>query len=89
MNGSRVTRMGEFSPIGRFLSLEFFSKLSEVAYIIGYSFLWKKLCINFDKKWVGLHFGRFLKSGHHLVTLNGRNPVLVFLNFVDSSECSF
>jgi hypothetical protein len=61
-----VTRLGEFSPIGRSLILGSFCKIAEVVRILGLLFPWYKLCINFYKKWVGLYFGRFKKnsSGH-------------------------
>jgi hypothetical protein len=44
---------------------------------LGYLFQEKKLSINFDKKWDGLHFGRFF-SHTHLVTLATRLSVPAF-----------
>jgi hypothetical protein len=40
--------------------------LFKVAQIFSVLFPWKKLCINFDKKWFGLPFGQFFtnSSGH-------------------------
>jgi hypothetical protein len=55
---SRVTRLGDFLPIGYVFTLGYFIYLS--CRILGY-FLTRLrfVCTNFDKKWVGLHFGRF------------------------------
>jgi hypothetical protein len=33
--------------------------------ILGYFFPKCRLCINFEKKWLGLHFGRFSHSSGH------------------------
>jgi hypothetical protein len=55
-----VTRFGDFSPLGVF-------SLQKLTKLLGYFFLRNNLCINFDKKWVGQHFGRFFftnASGH-------------------------
>jgi hypothetical protein len=58
---SRLTRWDEFSPIGQMFILGSFLKLTEVCS----SNLWATFCccktlfINFDKKRVGPHFGRF------------------------------
>jgi hypothetical protein len=56
---SRVTRLGEFSHIERLFPLGSFLKNTELAKIFGYFFPQISLCINFGKKWHGLHFGRF------------------------------
>jgi hypothetical protein len=54
--GNRVTRSGEFAPIGQLFTLGSFLIYIQILY---------KFCacffrINFDKKRVGLHFRRFL-----------------------------
>jgi hypothetical protein len=54
----RVTRLGEFLPFVRLFSLGSFWEITEVAQIYGVLFPQVKLCINFDKKMFGLHFGR-------------------------------
>jgi hypothetical protein len=53
----RVTRLAEFSPIGRlfFKSARFWSH----RYSPNFGLLFPRLLTNLDKKWVGLHFGRF------------------------------
>jgi hypothetical protein len=60
---ARVTKLGEFSHNGRLFTLVNFLKIAEVAHIFVPTFLCPlheyKGCINFDKKWFGLHFGRF------------------------------
>jgi hypothetical protein len=56
--GARVTRLGEFSPIGRLFSLESYLKITKVGQIFWATFLPQQMfCINFDKKWVGQNFG--------------------------------
>jgi hypothetical protein len=59
---NRVTRLGEFSPIGRLFSLASLLKITEVAQLL---FPHNQLRINFDKKLVGQHFGRL--SFHKLI----------------------
>jgi hypothetical protein len=54
---NRVTRLGDFSPKGDCLLWADFFKIKEVAHIFGATF--SDTCINFDKEWVGRHFGRF------------------------------
>jgi hypothetical protein len=58
-NGTRVTRLGEFSPIGWLFYFGNFLKITEVAQIFALDFPRYKLCIDFDKKWVGPHFCQF------------------------------
>jgi hypothetical protein len=58
----RVTRLGEFSPIRRLFTLGSFLKKYKRKLIFGLLNTAEKLCINFDKKWVGLHFGRFFRN---------------------------
>jgi hypothetical protein len=62
---SRVTRRGEFSPIGWLFSLGSFWKLRLQPKFLGYFFPQLRWCINFVKKWVGLHFGQFFS--HKLI----------------------
>jgi hypothetical protein len=60
----RVTRLANFWPIARLFMFSFlftlgsfFSKLTEIYY--GYFFQTLHFaCINFDKIWIGLHFGQ-------------------------------
>jgi hypothetical protein len=59
----RVTRLGEFSHIGRLFSLVGVYKITAVARIVGLLFPWDILCIN-SEKMVGLHSWRF---SHKLV----------------------
>jgi hypothetical protein len=64
-----VTRLGEFSPIGRLFYLgQFFETyLQEKSKRLGKVYPPHKFCINFDNKFVGLDFGRFFfqnSSGH-------------------------
>jgi hypothetical protein len=57
---SRVTRLGEFSPLGRSISFGQFLKITEVAQMFGHFFHGKGSgCIKFDVKLVGLHFAQF------------------------------
>jgi hypothetical protein len=37
-------------------------KIEEALFFVYYIFQREKLCIRFDKNWVGLHFGRFLTN---------------------------
>jgi hypothetical protein len=61
----RVTRFGQFSPIYIFDSLLWaIFKTLKTDQIFGQLFRRFRLCINFDKKMVGLYFGRFF---HHLI----------------------
>jgi hypothetical protein len=60
-----VTRLGEFSLLG-----DCFSKITVAARFFGYSFPWKKLWINFDKKCVVLHFGRFFTNSSGVDVMN-------------------
>jgi hypothetical protein len=50
--------LGKFSPIGRLFTLGSFLKITEAGEIFGYFFQQLSLGIDFDKKRVGLHFGR-------------------------------
>jgi hypothetical protein len=59
---SRVTRLGEFSPKGRHFTLGGIIKFSEVAQTFGLLFPKFRLCINFDKKWVGRIFHKLIWS---------------------------
>jgi hypothetical protein len=56
---ARVTRLGELSPSGRHFAFGTFVKITEVAQNVGQLFPKCRLCINFDKKRVGLQFGQF------------------------------
>jgi hypothetical protein len=50
----RVTRLGEFSPIGRLFTLGCSLKINKVAQIIWLLFPWLRFCLGFDTTWVGL-----------------------------------
>jgi hypothetical protein len=63
-----VTRLGEFSPIGQLFSTGFENKRWSTACWSTYLFLSKELCIDFDKKRLGLHFERFF---HKVVWSHG------------------
>jgi hypothetical protein len=67
---ARVTRLGEFSPIGRLLNWAFFNMYNIFVSHFGLLFSQKNSCepSSFDKIRVGLHFGR-LFSEKHPVTL--------------------
>jgi hypothetical protein len=65
-----MTRLGEFSPFGRLFSLDRLSKISELVQISCLLFSTVKVCINDNKKWVGLHLGAIF-SQTHLVTVPG------------------
>jgi hypothetical protein len=72
---SRVTRLGEFSPLGRLFILgSYFENLKKYRCI---GLLLASLCLNFDKN--GYQLGDFLKA--HLVTLVNKlmHPSLSFL----------
>jgi hypothetical protein len=57
----RVTRLGEFSPYGRAFTLGRFIKITKVTQNYGLFFSWVQITyVSICKKWVGLHFGRFL-----------------------------
>jgi hypothetical protein len=53
--------------MGRLFSLGSFLKITEGVVFLLYLLARKKLCIIFDKKRLGLHFGRFFTK--HPVTL--------------------
>jgi hypothetical protein len=52
-DGERRTRLGEFSPIGRLLTLGMFFNYKSIQNL-GYFFNGKNIFINFGKKWIGL-----------------------------------
>jgi hypothetical protein len=54
-----VARLGEFSPNGKPFTVASLLKIAESAHILILLFHKHASCINFDKKWIGLHFGRF------------------------------
>jgi hypothetical protein len=56
---NRVTRLGEFSPSGELSTLCSFMKIAESIPNFWATFSTVKICINFDKIWAGLPFGRF------------------------------
>jgi hypothetical protein len=71
-NANRVTRLGEFSPI--------YWVIAYLGHIFNYKrsqnclatlLLCKRYVYIFDKKWVGLHFGRFWtnSSGHSVIPI--------------------
>jgi hypothetical protein len=64
---TRVARLGEFSPIGRLLTLGSFLKIKEAEKCFGLLSSKLKIRVNFDKEWIGQHLGIFLQT--HLVTL--------------------
>jgi hypothetical protein len=51
-----VTRLAK---LGLLFTLGSFFLITEVVKCLDYFSAWQMLCTNFDKKWVGLHFGRF------------------------------
>jgi hypothetical protein len=58
--GGRVTRLGEFSPIGWMFTLGyFFSKIAQWTQKFFSIVKCRYICMNQDKNWVCLHFGRF------------------------------
>jgi hypothetical protein len=63
----RVTRLGEFSPIGQLFTLS--NVCMYVVLNFGLLFQRKKLCINFDKKCLGYTWADFFinPSGHPAV----------------------
>jgi hypothetical protein len=64
---SRVTRLGEFSPIGQLIPLGSFLKITDVAQIFNYFVLLFQLWINFDKNGLGYILGDcFSNSSGHL-----------------------
>jgi hypothetical protein len=74
----RVTRLGKFSPNGQVFTLGRFLKMTEIAPSFGATFFPKyRLCIDFDKKIVGLHFGRIFSRTY---------PVTLCRLFTDSSQ---
>jgi hypothetical protein len=54
--------LGEFSPIGYVFFGQFFFKLRIGPDFLGYFFQWQKFCIDFDKKWDRMNFGRFFRK---------------------------
>jgi hypothetical protein len=51
--------LGDFSPTGWLFTLGcFLTGKSSPINLVHFSW-YRRLCIKFDKKWVGLHFGRF------------------------------
>jgi hypothetical protein len=62
-------RFGEFGHSGRLFALCSFTKITELAKYFGYFFHGKSCIFNFDKRWGGPNFGRYLLRTH-LVTLN-------------------
>jgi hypothetical protein len=62
-SADRVTRLGEFSPIRRLFTLGRFSKMTEVAQIIGeYIFDGLSCLLILAKKSVWLHYGQFFQK---------------------------
>jgi hypothetical protein len=62
---ARVTRLGEFSPNGRLFTLgSFFNNyINSPQFWATFSNVYQDyICINFDKNWVGLHFGSFFQK---------------------------
>jgi hypothetical protein len=51
--------LGEFSSNGRIFTWGSFQVITEIAHNFRLLFPKYRLCINFDKKWVGQHFERF------------------------------
>jgi hypothetical protein len=56
---SRVTRLGEFSTVGRFFTLRSSLKITEVDHIFGYFVPRLRLCNNLYKSGLGYNFGHF------------------------------
>jgi hypothetical protein len=54
--------------IGRLFSLGRFLKIKKKSFLGNY-FPLLMLCIEFDKKWLGLHFGRFFSQTHPVTLL--------------------
>jgi hypothetical protein len=65
---ARVTRLGEFSPLGRLFTLGSFL-IAALALIVGNFFPQSKICSNFDQKciWLCIFWATFSQT--HLVTL--------------------
>jgi hypothetical protein len=59
---NRVTRLGEFYPIGWLFTLGSYFVIAEVAHKFGVLVTRLRVWINFDKKCVWLHFGRFFTN---------------------------
>jgi hypothetical protein len=60
--GVNFDTRGEPRPIGKLFFLCSFFNITKVAQKSGLLFSTEKpmyICVNFDKQWVGLHFGRF------------------------------
>jgi hypothetical protein len=70
---TRVTRLGEFSPVGRLITLVIFVKMTEIAQIIGLHFSTVKVAYWFSQK-NGFIVGYFFTnaSGHPDNYLRGR-----------------
>jgi hypothetical protein len=65
----RVTRSGDFSPNGRLFAFgQLLENYRSSPHFFRHFVQWLSLCINLEKKWAGLHFGRIF-SQTHLVTL--------------------
>jgi hypothetical protein len=61
--GGRVTRLGEFSPIGRLFTFCSFSEITEAARVYKLPFSTDEVkYLSLAKKCVGLHFGRFFQK---------------------------
>jgi hypothetical protein len=54
IQGDQIGRISQLFTLGSFFKL-----LKYVVHNVGYFFTRLRFCINFDKKWIGLHFGRF------------------------------
>jgi hypothetical protein len=54
--------------------------MTEVAHNVGLLFPKYRLCINFDKNWIGLHFGRLKKPIWFISTKVGRMRLEKFQN---------
>jgi hypothetical protein len=76
----RVTRLDDFSPIGRLFLFGQFLKITEEAKIMGVLFQ-RKNVVYYDKKLVRLHFGRFFLQAH-LVNLLVRSQLLVSVRVI-------
>jgi hypothetical protein len=58
-----VTRLGEFSPVGRLSALGRFMQIKDLAHILENFFSLRISYVNFfEQKWVGPHFGRLFRT---------------------------
>jgi hypothetical protein len=57
---TRVTRLGVFSPFGRVSTIDSYRSGPFFGFFSSQDNLWN----NFDKKYFGLHFGRFFSQAH-------------------------